>query len=363
MFPIVVERGSSKHRTHMMILMAIILVILIAVAFILPEYQVGRVNRMWAMAIAIMGLNLVLGYGGLFALGHSAFIGLGAFVTAWMVQDLRFDYWMVIPFSMAACFAFGSLLALPALRIKGLYLVVITIAVAVVFPSLAKIETFGIAEKTGGANGRIIDEKVIPTGLGKALGFTETEPARYRYFLIVAMVIIVTFAVRNLLNSRAGRAIIAIRDNETGAAVSGVNLVRQKVFTFGTSAAMCGLSGTILALDKGFVAEQDFLFPLAVEMLVGLVIGGVATLGGAFIGAFVIVFVKEFSKNINIDFGLFVLDGKGPFSALIFGVILVIVTFFMPRGIVGSLKPFFMQKVYRIDPKAPAVPENLTRLS
>ena len=79
MFPIVVERGSSKHRTHMMILMAIILVILIAVAFILPEYQVGRVNRMWAMAIAIMGLNLVLGYGGLFALGHSAFIGLGAF--------------------------------------------------------------------------------------------------------------------------------------------------------------------------------------------------------------------------------------------------------------------------------------------
>ena len=127
-----------------MILMAIILVILIAVAFILPEYQVGRVNRMWAMAIAIMGLNLVLGYGGLFALGHSAFIGLGAFVTAWLVQDLRFDYWMVIPFSMAACFAFGSLLALPALRIKGLYLVVITIAVAVVFPSLAKIETFGI---------------------------------------------------------------------------------------------------------------------------------------------------------------------------------------------------------------------------
>ena len=105
------------------------------------------------------------------------------------------------------------------------------------------------------------------------------------------------------------------------------------------------------------------MFPLAVEMLVGLVIGGVATLGGAFIGAFVIVFVKEFSKNVNIDFGIFILDGKGPFSALIFGVILVIVTFFMPRGIVGSLKPTFMQKVYRIDPKAPALPENLTRLS
>ena len=95
----------------------------------------------------------------------------------------------------------------------------------------------------------------------------------------------------------------------------------------------------------------------------GLVIGGVATLGGAFIGAFVIVFVKEFSKNVNIDFGIFILDGKGPFSALIFGVILILVTFFMPRGIVGSLKPIFMKKVYRIDPKAPPLPADLSRLS
>jgi len=151
---IVVERGSSKHRTHMMILMAVALAVLILAAFILPEYQVGRVNRMWAMAIAIMGLNLVLGYGGLFALGHSAFIGLGAFVTAWLVQDLNFDYWMVIPFSMASAFAFGSLLALPALRIKGLYLVVITIAVAVVFRRSQRLKPLASprrpAERTGG---------------------------------------------------------------------------------------------------------------------------------------------------------------------------------------------------------------------
>jgi branched-chain amino acid transport system permease protein len=363
MFPIVVERGSSKHRTHMLVLGIIVLALLVLAAFILPEYQVGRVNRMWAMVIAIMGLNLVLGYGGLFALGHSAFIGLGAFMSGWLVQDMGWDHWMAIPFSMASAFAFGSLLALPALRIKGLYLVVITIAVAVVFPSLAKIENFGIAKATGGANGKNIEEKVVPTGIGKSLGFTVEEAARYRYFLIVPIVLIVTFAVRNLLNSRAGRSIIAIRDNETGAAVSGVNLVRQKVYTFGTSAAMCGLAGSILAIDKGFVAEQDFLFPLAVEMLVGLVIGGVATLGGAFIGAFVIVFVKEFSKNVNIDFGVFVLDGKGPFSALIFGVILILTTFFLPRGIVGSLKPIFMQRVYRINPKAPPLPADLSRLS
>ncbi len=363
MFPIVVNRGSATHKRHMLVLAVIVLALLVLVAFMLPEYQVGRVNRLWAMAIAIIGLNLVLGYGGLFALGHSAFIGLGAFITAWLVEDMRFDHWQAIPFSMAATFAFGSLLALPALRIKGLYLVVITIAVAVVFPSLAKIDKFGIAEATGGANGRKISEEVVPTGIGKALGFTELEAARYRYFLILAMVIVVVFAVRNLLNSRSGRAIIAIRDNETGAAVSGVNLLKSKVFTFGTSAALCGLAGTILALDKSFVAEQDFLFPLAVEMLVGLVIGGVATLGGAFVGAFVIVFVKEFSKNVNIDLGLFVLDGNGPFSALIFGVILIIVTFVMPRGIVGSLKPWFVQKVYRIDPTPPELPDTLQRLS
>jgi len=88
MFPIVVERGSSKHRTHMLVLGIIVLALLVLAAFILPEYQVGRVNRMWAMVIAIMGLNLVLGYGGLFALGHSAFIGLGAFMSGWLVQDM-----------------------------------------------------------------------------------------------------------------------------------------------------------------------------------------------------------------------------------------------------------------------------------
>jgi len=360
MFPITVTQGDSQHKLHQLIAWALLGVFLVALPFIIPEFQVSRVNRVMFLAIAILGLNLVLGYGGLLALGHSAFIGLGAFITTWMVQDLGMDYYMTIPFSMFACFIFGGLLALPAIRIRGLYLALITIALATVFPSLAKIEAFGIAEATGGANGREIDEKVLPPSWAQGV-FDINEPSRYRYFLILVVTVIAFWAVSNLLKSRPGRAVVAIRDNETGAAVSGVDLVRWKLLNFAISASLGGLAGVMWAMDRAFVAEQGFGFLLAVELLVGLVIGGVATVPGAVVGAFVVVFVREFTKGLQIPLGFVTIDGEGPLSQAIYGAILVAVTFFAPGGLVWMFR-LLRAKVYRVIPKPPELSEPVVPL-
>lgn len=356
MFPITVQEGGPQHRLHRLVAFGLLAVVIVVLPFILPEFQVSRVNRMLFLSVAILGLNLVLGFNGLLALGHSAFIGLGAFLTTWLVQDHNWDYWMTIPISMGACFLFGALLALPALRIRGLYLALITIALATVFPSLAKMDQFGIAEATGGANGREIDEKVLPPSWAQSLGFNVDEPSRYRYFLIVAMTAVAFWAVLNLLKSRPGRAIVAIRDNETGAAVSGVDLVRWKLLNFAISASLGGLAGVMWAMDRAFVAEQGFGFLLAVELLVGLVIGGVATVPGAIVGAFVVVFVREFTKGLQIPLGFITIDGEGPLSQAIFGGILVIVTFFAPGGLVWMFR-LAKSKLYRVVPTPPELSE------
>ncbi len=359
---ITVEAGSAQHRLHKMIMWALLGVVLVALPFILPEFQVGRMNRALYMAIAILGLNLVLGYNGLLALGHSVFIGLGAFVTTYFVQDQNWDYWMTVPFAMAFCFVIGLIIGIPALRIKGLYLALITVALATVFPSLGKIENFGIVKITGGANGRDITEDLVPPPwVVDALPFSVSEPARYRYFIVLAFTLAAFWVVGNLVKSRAGRALVAIRDNETGAAVSGVDITRFKVLNFGVSASLGGLAGAMWAMDKGFVAEQDYGFILAIELLVGLVIGGVATVPGAIVGALVVVFVKEFTKNVSIPLGFYTLSGDGPLSQAIFGFILIVVTFFAPGGLVWLFR-LIKSKFYRVVPVAPELSEQVIPL-
>jgi len=408
MFPITMQEGSSQHRLYRLAGFGILAAAMIILPLVLPEFQVTRLNRMVLLSVAILGLNMVVGYNGLLALCHSAFIAMGAFVTASLVSDHNWDYWMTIPASMIISFLLGVIIGIPALRIKGLYLALTTVAFAATFPSLTKLEFFGIADRTGGANGRELTEALNPPGWAQDLGFNLNEPARYRYFMILALGIAAFWAVNNLLKSRPGRAIVAIRDNETGAAVSGVETRRLKVINFGLSASLGGLAGTMWAMNTGFVGETSFTFVLMVELLVGLVIGGVATVSGAVIGAAVVVFVREYTKTlvIGLDVGTFIwlaiflivllgavlvfqkmtdnpvkpptallgliagagvlavlnvitggdswydIDGNGPLSQAIFGVILILVTFFAPQGVIGAVRKL-RSFIVRVIPKTP----------
>lgn len=344
------KQGSKEHRTYLIVTWGLFALFAIALPYILTalfgEFQVGRMNRAIYFAVAILGLNLVIGYSGLIALGHSAFIGIGAFFTASLIMDHNWDYWMTIPVSMGAAFVVGVLLGIPALRIKGLYLALLTVTFAAVFPTLAKLDKWGIAERTGGVNGRNIEEKIVAPGWVQGIlriDDTPDQQAIYKYFIIAGLSALAWWGTRNLLKSRPGRAIVAIRDNETGAAVSGINLPLYKTLTFGVSAALGGLAGVMWAMNSAFVGEQDFGFaPLAIPLLVGLVIGGVATLEGALVGSLIWVFVGEFTRSLGLDI----------LSQALFGVILILVTFFAPGGVIGFLKQI-KARLVRVIPQPP----------
>ncbi len=363
---ITVKQGSSEHRTTQLVGWGVFLLLAILLPYILTalfgEFQVSRMNRALYLAIAILGVNLVVGYSGLIALGHSAFIGIGAFAATTLIMDefprIVSDadptllFLAAIPFSMAAAFVVGVLLGIPALRIKGLYLALLTIAFAAVFPTLMKLDKWGIAERTGGVNGRNVEPKVVAPEWVQTILFIDDTPdqqAIYRYFIIAFFTFLAFLGTRNLLKSRPGRAIVAIRDNETGAAVSGVNLPLYKTITFGVSASLGGLSGVLWAMNSAFVGEQDFGFaPLAIPLLVGLVIGGVATLDGAIYGALVVVFVREIANNTDIPF----IEREDVLSQALFGLVLILVTFFAPGGISGLVSSI-KDRIIQVIPQPP----------
>ena len=351
---LVVNEGSRQHRLWQSGMWTAVVALILLAPVMLEPFQIGKLNRALVLAIAILGLNLVIGYGGQLALGHSAFMGLGAFVAASMVQDELWDYWMIMPVVVILGFVVGLIVGLPALRVKGLYLALITIAMAAVFPTLANLDVLGITERTGGPNGRKVVEEVEPPsyldwlpGAGGVRGSNG-----YKYWLIVLVGAVVWLLVWNMMRSRPGRAIIAIRDNETGAAVSGVNLPLYKTLTFGVSAAIGCLAGLLYAMQTAFVAPQDFTFFLAVDLLIGLVIGGVATMQGGLVGGIFVIFVRDLSKRITIPLGFYELDGEGPLSQATFGLALILFTFFAPGGIV-SLARLIRSKLITVRPQPP----------
>lgn len=356
-----VAEGTSQHRNYLIVTWGLFALFAIALPYLLTavsgEFMVGRMNRALYLAVAILGVNLVVGFSGLIALGHSAFVGLGAFVGASLVMDHGWPHVATIPMAMLFAFIVGVLLGIPALRIRGLYLALLTIALAAMFPTLAKLDIWGIADRTGGVNGRNVDSFDAPGWAQTLLGIDDTsdQQAIYRYFVIAFFTALAFLVTRNLIKSRPGRAIIAIRDNETGAAVSGVNLQMYKTITFGVSAALGGLAGVLWAMNSGFVAEQDFQFaPLAIPLLIGLVIGGVGTLEGSLIGALVYVFVNEWSKGVDDTVGDWGLDiaNLEKLTPSVFGIILILVTFFAPGGIAGFAK-VLKRKVVQIIPQGP----------
>ena len=352
---VVVAKNSAEHKKWKYVQWAYLAGFVLLTPLVLEPFEIGKMNRALIMGVAILAVNLVVGFNGMLALGHSAFMGIGAFVTASMVQDENWDYWQVIPIVVIVGFLMGVIVGLPALRVKGLYLALVTIAQAAVFPTLVNIDELGIAKRTGGPNGKGVSEEVIAPSYFEWLPGVDGARggSAYRFWIIVLMVGITLLLVTNYLRSRPGRAVLAIRDNEAGAAVYGVNLPIVKTMNFAISASIGSLAGLMWCLDKGFVAGQDFTFLLAVDLIIGLVLGGVGTLQGGLVGGLFVVWVNDLTKRISVPLGLYTLNGYGPLAKAIFGLILILFTFFAPGGIV-SLGRLINNKLIHIVPLTPS---------
>ena len=357
------KQGTPAHRAYVWGAWVIVAVVLVYVMFayktgfapgsIDKAFRITQLNDVLAYAVAILGLNLVIGYSGQLSLGHSAFVGLGAYTTLILVADHHWSYFATIPVSAALCFVLGLIVGLPALRIRGLYLAIVTLAVAFVFPTLVlKYDWL-----TGGPNGKKPDrgEGVLkPPSWMPFHDAGRLATPLWTYFLLLVMATILFVLARNFVRSRTGRALIAVRDNQTSAAVSGVNLPAYKVLTFGVSAAFGGVAGTMLMMNRPFASDVQFGLNLAIFLVVGLVIGGAGTISGAVPGALVYVFVPYFMSAWAEDQSgmppglkqiarplfdwLSTRQGGGSIAGVFFGVLLLIAVFVLPGGIIDGLR-------------------------
>ena len=352
---VVVAKDSAEHKRWKYVQWLYLAGFLVLAPLVLEPFEIGKMNRALIMSVAILAVNLVVGFNGMLALGLSAFMGIGSFVTAARGQDVNCVYRQVLPVVVIVGFIMGVVIGLPALRVKGLYLALVTIAQAAVFPTLVNIDELGIAARTGGPNGKGVSEEVIAPGYLEWLPGVDGARggSAYRYWIIILMLGITLLVITNYLRSRPGRAVLAIRDNEAGAAVYGVNLPIVKTMNFAISASLGSLAGLMWCLDKGFVAGQDFTFLLAIDLIIGLVLGGVGTIQGSIVGGLFVVWVNDLTKRISIPLGLYTLNGDGPLAKAIFGLILILFTFFAPGGIV-SLARMVQSKLIKVVPLTPA---------
>jgi branched-chain amino acid transport system permease protein len=297
----------------------------LALPFVASSYHTFQFTQVIVYAIALMGLNLLTGYNGQISLGHGAFYAIGAYVTAVLVSKFDVPYWATVPAAGAVCLGAGFLFGLPALRLEGLYLALATFALALVTPQILKFKDFD--SWTGGVQGILIDKPDAPFKL-------PLDGDQWLYFFCLAIAVPLFWAARNLVRGRVGRAIVAIRDHPIAAGTMGVDTAIYKSLTFGVSAFYTGVAGSLGGIVTGFVAPDSFQILLSLYLLVGIVVGGLASISGAFFGALFIEFVPTYSDQLTDLLG----DRAKALPWAVFGLLLILFMYLMPTGVTGMLR-------------------------
>jgi len=293
------------------------LIVLLAGALVLPfvlsNFRTFQFTQVLIYAIALLGLNMLTGYNGQISIGHSAFYAIGAYTAAIMIDRWNIGYGWTIPVAGLLCLVVGFLFGRPALRLEGLYLALATLALALSVPQILKY----FEHWTGGSQGIVLSKPPAPWKL-------PLNSDQWLYYLVLSITIVLFVLAKNLLAGRVGRALVAIRDNHIAAEAMGIDNALYKSVVFGVSAAYTGIAGALSAVAIAYVAPDSFDAFLSITFLTGIVIGGLATISGAVIGALFIQFVPNWAQYIS---------KAAPWA--IFGTFLIVFMYVMPRGIAG----------------------------
>jgi branched-chain amino acid transport system permease protein len=301
-------------------------VVLAAAALYAPFYYEPEINRLLSqalyIAIAAMGLNLLTGFNGQVSIGHGAFFGVGAFTSAILMVDHGWSFEPTILVSAALTGVLGLLVGFPALRVRGLYLALITLGLAVLFPRVAQKFVDGL----GGV------ALLRPARSEFSSLIDGLEDDQWAYFVCLAILVVLYFLAWNVVRGRMGRAMIAVRDQELAASTVGVNLAATKVGTFAISAAYAGVAGSLSVMVDHLADGTNpiLYFQRSIEFLVAVVIGGAATILGPAVGAFLLVVLRRNTENL--------IEGKEVLSPAIFGAALIAIVFVLPEGVVGRVR-------------------------
>lgn len=315
--------GGVQDWSRRWVLAAVLLVALACVLpFVVSNYRVFQLTMVLIYAIALLGLNILTGYNGQVSLGHGAFYAIGAYVTAILMDRFGVPYWLCIPAAGAICLAAGFLFGLPALRLEGVYLALATFALGVALPQLLKYKH--LEEWTGGVQGIVLMKPEPP--IASLLGL-KLNPDRWLFLFTLAVTIVMFVVAWNLLRGRVGRALIAIRDQPIAAATMGIDNAMFKSLAFGVSAMYTGVAGALGAIAVAFVAPDSFTIFLSIILVVGMVVGGLASITGAFWGALFIQFVPNVADQLS---------KAAPWA--IYGALMIVFMYVMPTGVSGALR-------------------------
>jgi len=302
----------------------------------LTPSELGELTDIAVLALAAVGLNLLIGFTGQISIGHSAFFGLGSYTLAILVSQEGWSAGWTYPVAALFCFVVGVLVGVPALRLTGLYLALVTLALAQIFPALIR----KFDDLTGGSAGIGGIQYDAPGWPGLESG--RQGRAEWLYWLALGTLVRGYVLVRNLVKSRIGRAMIAVRDNPTSASVMGVHVATVKTIVFGLSAALAGIAGCTFALRQGQTTPDNLYFTIlgSIIFLVVMVVGGAGSLLGPIVGAFVYYRIDQYSREVPDkswlpeaarDF----LQGRPNLATLVFAALLILLMFVAPFGIVG----------------------------
>jgi branched-chain amino acid transport system permease protein len=316
----------------------LLIVLAVLLPFFFGSYRVGQFTQALSLAIAVLGLNLLVGYSGQISLGHGAFFALGAYASAISIDDLGVPYLLTLPLAGIVCGIAGFLLGLPALRLRGLYLALVTLGLAIATPQVIK-RAEGL---TGGTQGLSVEKVTAPAWSGLA-----DDQWLYLVTLVVTAVMFVLAAF--LVRGRVGRALVAIRDNEIAARTMGVDLARFKTGTFAVSAAYAGVGGALFTLPIGFLAPESFPLALSFAFLAAIVVGGLATIAGALFGALFIEFVPVYAADVD-----------EALAGVIYGGVLILFMYLLPGGVMGLVRKLSSRTGRRERPERLVVSEGKT---
>lgn len=295
--------------------LAVVVACLVLVPAVFPDFLVYQFSIVLTYAIAILGLNLLMGFNGQISVAQGVFFAVGAYTTAIFMTRYGVNCFMTLPIAVATSSLLGLLVGIPALRWQGLPLAFITLGLAVLVPPLAlKLEPI-----TKGATGISMPKPSSPSWFP---GNQDT----FLYAVCLAGVAICVWMAYRLVRGDTGRSLRATRDNGLIAQSLGVNLTAVRLSAFTTSAAFAGFGGGLFAIVNGYVSPESFQMTKSFDFLVGAIVGGITSISGALVGALFIVFLPDWSADMNIAL-----------SGLIYGCVLVVMMLVARDGVVGLL--------------------------
>jgi len=315
--------ANQNKKIGLLWLAALLLLLVLPLG--LNNYVQFVVNTMLVYSLAAIGFNVVIGYLGQLAFANAAFFGIGAYAAGLSMTHLGFPYPLALVASAAVGGLAGALVGLPALRVRGYYLAIVTLA----FGELMRWVYVHADGFTYGASGFNVPQVSL-------FGLALNETGKYYVFLLVVLLGLIT--TRGLMKSRIGRAFVAVRNSEAAAASTGVAVLRTKVVAFIWSGVIVGLAGGLYALLNGRVSPDTFGLSQMLMHFAIVMIGGLGSLAGSIIGAVLLTGAPELLRNFP---GL---------EEIVFSLLLMAVLFLMPRGIGGLIAgriPGARERLYR----------------